>query len=102
MPCSNQITSTTGQWTTASSPYNYEIVILATNVLKCYGCSRPFAEKYRSPTENVVVKHRDRRIRRFDKDGRVTFGVDFQNILSFESRTNISKKSVFQSGVTAK
>ena len=77
MPSSNQITSTTGQWTTTSSPYN--LGILPRNVLKCYGCSRPFAEKYRSPSENVVSKHRGRRIRGFDKDGRVTYGADFQN-----------------------
>ena len=93
MPCSNQITSTTGQWTTASSPYNYEIVILPTNALKCYGYSRPFAEKYRSPPENVVVKHRDRRIRGFDKDGRVTFGVDFQSTYYHLNPEHISQKN---------
>ena len=64
MPSSNQIASTTGQWTTASSPYNK----LPTKVLKCYGCSRPFAEKYRSLPENVVVKYRGRGIRGFEKE----------------------------------
>ena len=89
MPSSNQIASTTGQWTTASSPYNK----LPTNILKCYECSRPFAEKYRSLPENVVVKHRGRGIRVFDKNGRVTFGADFQNTYYYLNPEHISRKN---------
>ena len=93
MPSSNQITSTTDQWTTPSSPYKYEIVILPGNVVKCYGFSRPFVEKYWSPPENVVVKHRDRRIRGSDKDGRVTFGANFQNTYYHLNPEHISRKN---------
>ena len=68
-------------------------MILPKNVLKYYGCSRPFAEKYRSPPENVVVKHWDRRIKGFDKDGRVTLGADFQNTYYHLNPEPISQKN---------
>ena len=50
-------------WSTASSPFFYEIVFLPTNVVKCYGCSQNFVDKYRIPPYNIVLKHKYRRIR---------------------------------------
>ena len=29
---------------------------------KCYGCGRPFADKYNSPPNNLIIRHVDRRI----------------------------------------
>ena len=49
IPTTNLNTLNNNHWSTASSPFPYEIVFLPTNVVKCYGCSQKFADKYRIP-----------------------------------------------------
>ena len=77
IPTTNLNTLNNNHWSTASSPFPYEVVFLPTNVVKCYGCSQKFADKYRIPLYNIVVKHKDRRIRGYNLDGSIMFAPDF-------------------------
>ena len=55
-------TSPSPIWHSGLSPYHYELIILPTNVRRCYGCNCEFVDKYRQEPYNIVVKHVDRRI----------------------------------------
>jgi len=85
--------SNQSNWSTSSSPYSYEIVFLPSNVIKCYGCSQKFADKYRVPPYNIVVKHKDRRIRGFSPNGNMLFTNDFQNTYYHLSVDHITRKN---------
>ena len=93
IPTTNLNTLNNNHWSTASSPFPYEIVFLPTNVVKCYGCSQKFADKYRIPPQNIVVKHKDRRIRGYNPDGSIMFAPDFQNTYYHLNTTHILRKN---------
>ena len=80
-------------WSSSSSPYQYELIFLPASVSKCYGCSQSFAEKCRHPPYNIVVKHKDRRIRGVDTNGNIRYSSDFQNTYYHLNNEHILKKS---------
>jgi hypothetical protein len=59
--------------------YHYELIILPTNVRRCYGCNCEFVglDKYRQEPYHIIVKHVDRRIVQKDP---VTHSPDFSTI----------------------
>ena len=77
----------------SSSPYQYELIFLLANVSKCYGCLQSFAEKYRHPPYNIVVKHKDRLIRVVDTNGNIHYSSDFQNTYYHLNHEHILKKN---------
>ena len=83
----------TSNWSSSSSPYQYELIFLPANVSKCYGCSQSFAEKYRHPPYNIVVKHKDQRIRGVDTNGNIRYSSDFQNTYYHLNHEHILKKN---------
>ena len=83
----------TSNWSSSSSPYQYELIFLPASVSKCYGCSQSFAEKYRHPPYNIVVKHKDRRIRGVDTNGNIRYSSDFQNTYYHLNHEHILKKN---------
>ena len=79
-----QTTQSNEQWQSGMSPFPYEIVLPPNNVRKCYGCGNDFAEKYRKPPFNLIVKHVDRRIiKKCEQTGRLVFSHDYNNTLVF-------------------
>ena len=44
-PSNSLLSPQTSDWSSSSSPYQYELIFLPANVSKCYGCSQSFAEK---------------------------------------------------------
>ena len=93
IPATNLNTLNNNHWSTASSPFPYKIVFLPTNVVKCYGSSQKFADKYRIPPHNIVVKRKDRRVRRCNPDGSIMFAPDFQNTYYHLNTTHILRKN---------
>ena len=78
-PSNQQTTQSNEQWHSGMSPFPYEVMLLPNNVPKCYGCGNDFAEKYRKPPFNLIVKHIDRRIiKKCEKTGQV-FSNDCNN-----------------------
>ena len=56
----------------------------------CYGCGDNFAEKFRQPPHNIVVKHVDRRqVRRDDNKGALVYSTDFTNTYYHPSPAHI-------------
>ena len=55
----NQITK---EWNSSMS-YHYRIIALKNNVQKCYGCGQGFPDCYRIFPNNLIVRHRDRRLK---------------------------------------
>ena len=68
---------------------------------KCYGCGDNFAEKFRQPPHNIVVKHVDRRqVGRDDNTGALVYSTDFTNTYYHPSPAHIMpKKPVFDGRV---
>ena len=61
---------------------------------KCYGCGDNFAEKFRQPPHNIVVKHVDRRqVRRDDNTGALVYSTDFTNTYYHPSPAHITPKN---------
>ena len=83
----------TSNWSSSSSPYQYELIFLPANVSKCYGCSQSFAEKYSHPPCNMVMKHKGRRIRGVDTNGNIRYSSDFQNTYYHLNHEHILKKN---------
>ena len=55
-----------------------------------YGCGDMFAEKFRQPPYNIVVKHVDRRVvRRDDNTGALVYSTDFTNTYYHPSPAHI-------------
>ena len=50
------------QWHSGMSPHHYEIVMLPSNVQKCYGCGAIFSERSRSAPFNLCIKHVGKRV----------------------------------------
>ena len=83
-----------GAWHSGLSPHLYYLVALPKNVKKCYGCGDNFAEKFRQPPHNIVVKHVDRRqVRRDDNTGALVYSTDFTNTYYHPSPAHIMPKN---------
>ena len=52
-------------WHSGLSRHPCELIVLPNNVRVCYGCGSPFKVKERSFPNNVVIRHFDRRFRKF-------------------------------------
>ena len=65
------------QWNSGMSPHPYTLCELPNAAKKCYGCGEEFAEKYRLPPTNIVVRHVDRRIRKRDESGLYIYSLDY-------------------------
>ena len=79
-PSNQQTTQSNEQWHSGMSPFPYGVVLLPNNVRKCYGCGNDFAEKYRKPPFNLIVKHVDRRIiKKCEQTGQLVFSNDYNN-----------------------
>ena len=77
-------------------PLRYYLVALPKNVRKCYGCREVFAEKYRQPPYNIVVKHLDRRVVGKDNDtGALLYARDFTNTYYHPNPSHIKRKNPF-------
>lgn len=88
------------QWHSGMSPFPYEVVLLPNNVRKCYGCGNDFADKYRKPPFNLIVKHMDRRvIRKCEQTGRLVFSHDFNNTYYHLVALHILRKNPTFAGV---
>ena len=83
----------TSHGSSSSPPYQYELIFIPANVSKCYGCSQSFAEKYSHPPCNMVMKHKDRRIRGVDTNGNIRYSSDFQNTYYHLNHEHILKKN---------
>ena len=71
----------------------YYLVVLPTNVKKCYGCGDMFAEKFRQRPHNIVVKHVDRRVvRRDGSTGASVYSTDFTNTYYHPNPAHIRRK----------
>ena len=44
----------TPMWHSGLSPHNDELVVLSTNVKKCYGCGQEFAAKYKQHLQTIL------------------------------------------------
>lgn len=83
-------------WHSGHSPYRYEVVRLPTRAQKCYGCGMEFAEKYRQPPYNIVVKHVDRRlVRRDERTGLFLYSPDYSNTYYHLDSAHIARKNPF-------
>ena len=61
---------------------------------KCYGCGDNFAETFRQPPHNIVVKHVDRRqVRRVDNTGALVYSTDLTNTYYHPSPVQIMRKN---------
>ena len=61
---------------------------------KCYECGDNFAEKFRQPPHNIVVKHVDRRqVRRDDNTGVLVYITDFTNTYYHPGPAHIIRKN---------
>ena len=89
-----QPSAAAGTWHSGLSPHSYFLVALPTNVKKCYGCGDFFAEKFRQPPHNIVVKHVDRRVvRRDDNTGALVYSTDFTNTYYHPNPAHIRRKN---------
>ena len=87
-------------WHSGLSPYNYELVVLLTNVKKCYGCGQEFAAKYKQHPNNIVIKHCDRHITGKDlTTGILTYASDFTNTYYHLSLQHIRRKNPLFTGL---
>ena len=86
------------QWHSGLSPNPYEIVLLPSNVQKCYGCGAAFAEKSRSAPYNLCIKHVDKRLIGKNADGRLVYSTDFTNTYYHPSISHIKRKNSLFTG----
>lgn len=85
-------------WHSGLSPYPYQLIIYPTGVSRCYGCNQDFADKYKVPPNNVIVRHNDRRIRGKDANGRVYHNETFSFAYYHANRLHIEKKNPIFNG----
>ncbi len=97
---SQQTAHSNDQWHSGMSPFPYEVVLLPNNVRKCYGCGSDFADKYRKPPFNLIVKHVDKRVvRKCEQTGRLVFSHDFNNTYYHLVALHILRKNPTFAGV---
>ena len=96
----NPIRAPLDHWHSGMSPHQYEIVLLPNNVKKCYGCGNNFAEKYRSPPFNLIVRHMDRRVvKKCEHTGMLIYSKDFSNTYYHLVRLHIARKNPVFAGL---
>ena len=84
----------TSIWHSGMLPNPYEIVLLPSNVRKCYGCGHDFVDKYRQHPYNIVVKHKDIRIMWKDSlTGVFIYSTDFNNTYYHPHPEHIKRKN---------
>ena len=77
------------------SPYRYELVRFPSGVSKCYGCGEVFAEKYHSPPHDLIVRHKDRRIRgKDDRTGRIVYNDKFTQTYYHLQSSHVRMKNI--------
>ena len=86
--------------------YHYDLIILPTNVRRCYGCNCEFVDKYRQEPYNIIVKHVDRRIVQKDPvTHSYVYSPDFSNTyyhpISYHIRRRKPKNPLFSGSVRA-
>ena len=84
--------------------YHYDLIILPTNVRRCYGCNCEFVDKYRQEPYNIIVKHVDRRIVQKDPvTHSYVYSPDFSNTyyhpISYHIRRKKPKNPLFSGSV---
>lgn len=75
------------------STFRYELVPLADSVRKCYGYSQKFSDCCRHYSKNIIIRYRDRRIKRKNVFGYLTYSSDFQVTYYHLSRNHVVRKS---------
>ena len=87
-------------WHSGMSPHKYEVVTLKPSAKCCYGCGNSFADKYRSPPYNLVVKHVDRRVTgKNDFTRQLIYSRDFSNAYYHLAKSHIQRKNPTFSGI---
>ena len=86
-------------WHSGMSPHHYEIVMLPSNVQKCYGCGEIFSERSRSAPYNLCVKHVDKRVIGKNADGHLIYSRDYTNTYYHPSMPHIKRKNPLFTGV---
>ena len=82
------------------SPHKHEVVTLKPSAKCCYGCGNSFADKYRSPPYNLVVKHIDRRVTgKNDFTRQLIYSRDFSNAYYHLAKSHIRRKNPTFSGI---
>jgi len=69
-------------------------LILTKLCRKCYGCGEDFAAKYNTPTNNLIIKHIDRRIRGENDLGHILYNADFTTYYNF-NKAHIMQKNPY-------
>ena len=88
-----------GSWHSGLSPHKYELVMLPSNVRKCYGCGYEFTQRYRRPPHDIVVKHIDRRLMQRDEHtGQFQYSADFSNTYYHLASAHICRKNPLFTG----
>ena len=73
--------------------------MLLGNVRKCYGCGAEFTERPRNSSNDIVVKHVDRRLVRRDKHtGHFLYNADYSNTYYPLDFAHIQPKKPFFNG----
>ena len=93
------ISGTKTFWNTSMSPHLYELVIFPNDVKKYYGCGQEFAAKYKTPPHNIIVSHRDKRIRGKDANGRITYNEEFRQTYYHLEISHIKIKNPIFDGI---
>ena len=99
-PTSATRQATYQEWHSGMSPHQYEIVLLPNNVRKCYGCGNDFAEKYRKPPFNLIVRHFDRRVvKRSEQTGMLVFSNNYSNTYYHLLKLHIMRRNPVFTGL---
>ena len=81
------------KWNSSMSTFQYELVPLPDNVRKCYGCSQSLTDCYRHYPQNIIIRHRDRRIMGKNIFGDLTYSSDFQFTYYHLNRDHVVRKN---------
>ena len=99
-PFDARATSPQIMWHSGMSPNKYEVVLLESCVKKCYGCGTAFADKFRRPPFNLVVKHLDRRVLgKNNITGQLLYSNDYSNTYYHLSVSHMQRKNPVFSGI---
>lgn len=87
-------------WHSGMSPHEYEFIIMPSNVKKCYGCGQNFVTKYRTPPDNIVIKHVDKRVvGRDERTGNILYSADYANTYYHPIPSHIQRKNPLFTGL---
>ena len=86
-------------WHSGMSTHHYEIVMLPSNVQKCYGCGEIFSARSRTAPYDLCVKHVDKRLIGKNGDGHLIYSRDYTNTYYHPSMPHIKRKNPLFTGV---